>query len=162
MELIRAVDPLSGSIERLEEIKRKSYTSNGYIPTIQYLFIKKMAFLSLTPLIRTKDIEATIQFYKDILGFECPNYNENWSWATLSRDGIEMMVAAPNAHLPFEQSEFTGSFYFRVNQVDPLWQELKNKARVCYELEEFDYGMKEFAIYDNNGYLLQFGEETDS
>jgi len=146
----------------LEEIKRKSYTSNGYIPTIQYLFIKKMAFLSLTPLIRTKDIEATIQFYKDILGFECPNYNENWSWATLSRDGIEMMVAAPNAHLPFEQSEFTGSFYFRVNHVDPLWQELKNKARVCYELEEFDYGMKEFAIYDNNGYLLQFGEETDS
>ena len=162
MELIRAVDPLSESTERLEEIKRKSYTSNGYIPTILYLFIKKMAFLSLTPLIRTKDIEATIQFYKDILGFECPNYNENWSWATLSRDGIEMMVAAPNAHLPFEQSEFTGSFYFRVNQVDPLWQELKNKARVCYELEEFDYGMKEFAIYDNNGYLLQFGEETDS
>jgi len=162
LELIRAVDPLSESTERLEEIKRKSYTSNGYIPTILYLFIKKMAFLSLTPLIRTKDIEATIQFYKDILGFECPNYNENWSWATLSRDGIEMMVAAPNAHLPFEQSEFTGSFYFRVNQVDPLWQELKNKARVCYELEEFDYGMKEFAIYDNNGYLLQFGEETDS
>ena len=121
-----------------------------------------MAFLSLTPLIRTKDIAGTIQFYKEILGFDCPNYNENWSWATLSRDGIEMIVAAPNAHMPFEQSAFTGSFYFRVNQVDSLWQELKNKARVCYELEEFDYGMKEFAIYDNNGYLLQFGEEMKS
>jgi hypothetical protein len=38
----------------------------------------------------------------------------------------------------------------------------KDKARICYELEEFEYGMREFAVYDNNGYLLQFGEPVDS
>jgi len=37
---------------------------------------------------------------------------------------------------------------------------LKDKVRVCYPLENFEYGMREFAIYDNNGYLLQFGQET--
>lgn len=28
-----------------------------------------------------------------------------------------------------------------------------------YPVEDFGYGMREFAIYDNNGYLLQFGQE---
>jgi hypothetical protein len=31
---------------------------------------------------------------------------------------------------------------------------------VCYPIEDFDYGMRSFAIYDANGYLLQFGHET--
>ena len=28
------------------------------------------------------------------------------------------------------------------------------------EIETFEWGMREFAIYDNNGYVLQFGQET--
>jgi hypothetical protein len=35
---------------------------------------------------------------------------------------------------------------------------LKDHARVCYPIEDFHYGMREFAIFDNNGYLLQFGQ----
>jgi len=31
------------------------------------------------------------------------------------------------------------------------------KANICYEIETFEWGMREFAIYDNNGYILQFG-----
>jgi hypothetical protein len=42
--------------------------------------------------------------------------------------------------------------------VDGLWQRLKDRARVCYPIENFEYGMRELAIYDNNGYLLQFGQ----
>ena len=32
---------------------------------------------------------------------------------------------------------------------------------VVYPMETFGYGMREFAVYDNNGYLLQFGQETE-
>jgi uncharacterized glyoxalase superfamily protein PhnB len=53
---------------------------------------------------------------------------------------------------------FTGSLYFRTDDVDGLWQRLKDKARICYPIDNFEYGMREFAIYDNNGYLLQFGQ----
>ena len=119
-----------------------------------------MAFLSLTPLIRTKDVQATIDYYTDILHFTCSNYEPEWEWATLSKDGIELMVAGPNEHAPFETAAFIGSLYFKVNDVANVWQKVKNRALVCYELETFEYGMKEFAIYDNNGYLLQFGEEV--
>ena len=39
-----------------------------------------------------------------------------------------------------------------------LWEQLQATATICYPLEDFAYGMREFAIYDNNGYILQFGE----
>ena len=39
-----------------------------------------------------------------------------------------------------------------------VWEQLQATATICYPLEDFAYGMREFAIYDNNGYVLQFGE----
>jgi hypothetical protein len=41
--------------------------------------------------------------------------------------------------------------------VDAFWQLVKDRVKVCYPIEDFDYGMREFGIFDNNGYLLQFG-----
>jgi hypothetical protein len=35
-------------------------------------------------------------------------------------------------------------------------------ARICYLIETFEYGTREFAIYDNNGYVLQFGQELQA
>ena len=118
-----------------------------------------MSFLALIPMIRTKDIRGTLDFYSRVLQFKLNEYNEEWGWASLSRDGIELMVATPNEHMPFEKAVFTGSIYFRVQDVDALWDGIQAKAKVCYPLETFDYGMKEFAIFDNNDYLLQFGQQ---
>ena len=69
------------------------------------------------------------------------------------------MLSKPNNHIPFEKPNFTGSFYFRTKDVDILWNAIKDKLNICYSIENFDYGMREFAVYDNNGYLLQFGCE---
>ena len=74
-------------------------------------------------------------------------------------DNIELMISLPNTHIDFQKPIFTGSFYFNLENVDLLWQNIKEKVTVCYPLENFDYGMREFGIYDNNGYLLQFGQE---
>lgn len=69
------------------------------------------------------------------------------------------MFAFPNEHEPFEKPIFTGSLYVNVDDVDTLWEKLKDKTKICYPVENFEYGMREFAIYDNNGYLIQFGQE---
>ena len=108
-------------------------------------------------MLRTNDIKATIDFYTSVIGFTCSNYHEEWGWASLERDGLEIMLATPNAHEAFDKAAFTGSFYFQVEDVDKWWDRIKDKAKVCYPVEDFDYGMREFAVYDNNGYLLQFG-----
>ena len=78
-----------------------------------------------------------------------------------SASGVSARVfARPNEHTAFERIGFTGSFYFNTDDVESMWADLKDKANICYGIETFDWGMREFAIYDNNGYMLQFGEEV--
>jgi len=46
------------------------------------------------------------------------------------------MISLPNQHEPYDQSLFTGSFYFRVDDANALWLQLKDKATVVYPIEE--------------------------
>jgi uncharacterized glyoxalase superfamily protein PhnB len=118
-----------------------------------------MPFEYLTPMLYTRDLKETLAFYKDILGFELDNFSEDLGWLHIHNGGVKLMFCLPNEHIPFEKPVCTGSFYFYTNQVDELWEKLKNTASILYGLEDFDYGMREFAIKDNNGYVLQFGME---
>ena len=121
-----------------------------------------MQFKSLRPMLYTTAMDETIVFYTEVLGFTCSERNEDWGWAALHRGEVEVMLARPNEHTSFERPLFTGSFYFVVDDVEGLWAELRTKAKVCYELETFEWEMREFAIYDNNGYLLQFGQPIET
>ena len=112
---------------------------------------------SLTPMLEVTDMDETIGFYHEVLGFECANRMEGW--ALLLNHDVEIMISLPNAHAPFDKPRFTGSLYMKLDDVDALWQRVKDKTTVVYPLENFHYGMREFAIRDNNGYCLQFGSE---
>jgi uncharacterized glyoxalase superfamily protein PhnB len=68
------------------------------------------------------------------------------------------MFALPNEHRNIPKPIMSGSLYFRPDSVDAVWGQLKDKTKICYPIENFEYGMREFAIYDNNGYILQFGQ----
>lgn len=116
-----------------------------------------MKLENVRPVLAVKDIDETISFYRKILGFECENRLEGW--AALRKDDVEIMITLPNAHEPFEKCVLTGSIYFNTADVDELWNSVKDKANIVYPIENFYYGMREFAIRDNNGYILQFGQE---
>jgi uncharacterized glyoxalase superfamily protein PhnB len=49
--------------------------------------------------------------------------------------------------------------YIMVDNIDELWYSIKDKAEVCSEIETFEWGMREFAIFDNNGYSFQFAQD---
>ncbi len=117
-----------------------------------------MKLENVVPMMTVTDLDETLHFYREMLGFECTNRMEGW--AVVHRDGVEVMFRLPNDHVPFEKPVFTGSFYFHHDDVDALWLKLKDHARIVYPIETFDYGMREFAILDNNGYCLQFGQEV--
>ncbi|MBB1645158.1 VOC family protein [Sphingobacterium sp. UME9] len=118
-----------------------------------------MNYKSLNPILYTKNLDHTIQFYTEKLEFTCIEKNEALNWALLRSGTIEIMFSHPVESITFETAQFTGSFYFNIADVDNLWEELKDNARICYEIETFEWGMREFAIYDNNGYVLQFGKK---
>ena len=113
----------------------------------------------LVPMLWVSDIEETIAFYRDVLGFDCSSRMEGW--ACLVNHEVELMISLPNRHEPIDKLSFTGSFYFQPDNVDGLWEELKNKVPVVYPIENFSYGMREFAIRDNSGYILQFGRPIE-
>lgn len=119
-------------------------------------------FTALRPVFWTENLDETITFYMNVLGFTLMDRNDDWQWALLRKDEIYIMLSQPNEHENHASIGFSGSFYFNVNKVDDLWEDLKTKAKVCYEIETFEWGMREFAIYDNNGYILQFGEPADN
>ena len=115
-----------------------------------------MRLTAVTPMLTVSDIDRTIQFYKDVLGFKCVNRVEGW--AALRNGEVEVMVRLPLECETITQPAFTGSLYFKLDNVDELWEKTKDKTAVVYPIENFFYGMREFAIRDNNGYMLQFGQ----
>ncbi len=115
-------------------------------------------FKNMRTILWTEKLEETIHFYTQSLGFVCDEKNDNWGLASVHKERVAIMLSKPNEHMPFEKSVFTGSFYINVDDVDLLWQNLKYKTFIVYEIENFPWVMREFAIYDNNGYILQFGE----
>lgn len=86
-------------------------------------------------------------------------YPKHFRVSAIQSLALSLMLSLPNAHEPFAKIQFTGSFYFRIDNVDQFWEQIRDKAPVVYPIENFEYGMHEFAIRDNNGYILQFGQE---
>ncbi|MGB7068569.1 MAG: VOC family protein [Pyrinomonadaceae bacterium] len=121
-----------------------------------------MKITEIRPMLWTEDLYGTIDFYTSVLGFTACEVNDDWGWATLRVDNVAIMLSRPNDHTRYDKIGFTGSFYFNTDAVDSMWDKLRDKTKVCYGIEDFDYGMREFAVFDNNGYLLQFGQEIES
>ena len=115
-------------------------------------------------MLEATDIQQTIKFYEDLLGFSAVSHYpdvENACWVCLRRDEVEIMFSLRNEHSKFATPTLTGALYFNVDDVDAVWEQLKDQAQIEYPIENFDFGMREFAIRDCNGYLLQFGKEIE-
>ena len=105
-------------------------------------------------------MRATIDWYVNTLDFEEAAYIPKWNWGQVIKDGIRIMFGKPGDFAQHGKSAFTGSIYLNVDDVESLWQKLKDAPFILYPLETFEYEMKEFAIKDINGYILQFGQDV--
>jgi uncharacterized glyoxalase superfamily protein PhnB len=119
-----------------------------------------MSVQLMSVILRADDLDGTAQFYCDVLGFS--RTGEGKGFVGLTNGKAQIMLATPNAHEAWNGPAFTGSLYLYVDDVDSLWARLSVRTKICYPIESFDYGMREFAIYDNNGYVIQFGQATEN
>jgi uncharacterized glyoxalase superfamily protein PhnB len=59
---------------------------------------------------------------------------------------------------PFQPLENISLILF-VSNVDEVYDEIKQRGhRIINEIQTHDYGIREFAILDCNGYMLRFSE----
>jgi len=117
----------------------------------------------LFPMLATENIGKTIEFYTELLDFEVGGkYPEtDPCWVSLCNGSAEIAFNLLNEHSKSAKPVLTGSIYLHVENIDELWENLKDKAEIVYPIENFEYGMREFGVRDCNGYVLNLGENIE-
>ena len=119
----------------------------------------------LIPMLLTHNLKETIQLYTEILGFEINgsfSNEEEMTWVSLRKGNATVMFTIPFETQKENPLTMSGNLYFYPENVDDLWIDLQGKVDIAWPIENFHYGMREFAISDNNGYILAFGQEIET
>lgn len=120
---------------------------------------------SISPNIFVKDINETIDFYKQ-LGFTLATTvpeEGDLVFAMMTCGNVVFMFQTFESlgnELPLVSRENGGSLllYIQTNEIRNFFDKIKDKVKVIKGLEKTFYGATEFSIEDNNGYLLTFAE----
>jgi catechol 2,3-dioxygenase-like lactoylglutathione lyase family enzyme len=112
-------------------------------------------FEGISPWFPVSDIAAAVAFYRARLGFDL-----GWIWgdppthANVCRGAIDisLMQKPPEAG--------TGEAYVALRGVDAYFAELRGRGVEVSELDDREYGMRDFALVDPDGNRLVFGEPT--
>jgi catechol 2,3-dioxygenase-like lactoylglutathione lyase family enzyme len=127
-----------------------------------------MGLQKLSPILWTRDLNGTLLFYETVLGFKGKSNFPRF--ASLTRENVEIMFIVPQDEPeeckdPNDKGDFfpkpmlTGSIFIVTDQVDKLWELVKDKATIQSSIADREYGMRDFSILDNNGYELVFGQD---
>jgi len=120
--------------------------------------------VSISPFFIVKDLQASIAFYCERLGFQLDfqGPDDGVYYAGVSRDGIGIMLKTilpevlpcPN-HARHESARWDAYIYTR--DPDALFEEFKQRgASFVKELSFIDDGLWGFEVTDADGYVLAF------
>lgn len=126
-------------------------------------------YKNMTTNLMVESIEETINFYKDILGFKVvttvPGKNNKLQFAILAKDNLMLMCQEKNnfaGEYPILKTmniKPSVSLYITVDDFDFLYETINKNHTILSDIHTTFYGSREFAIADNNGYVLTFTEE---
>jgi catechol 2,3-dioxygenase-like lactoylglutathione lyase family enzyme len=128
-----------------------------------------MTLTRLVPMLHVSDVERSLGFYRDHLGFTLVSPESalrEYGWAHIRRDGVDLMLAGGLEGGPIRRPGATTSdwpvmFYFYPDDVESLHRALGSRGVDVGELCVTFYRMKEFSLLDPDGHMLTFGQETD-
>jgi uncharacterized glyoxalase superfamily protein PhnB len=119
-----------------------------------------MALWAAVPVLSVDDLAAALDEYERVFGFET-----SWTWgeppelASVCRDRVELNLAQRGRIGP----KGTSQVYLQLTGVDRIWNEVRGAgATVTTELGDRVYGMRDFAVRDASGNVIDFGEPTES
>ena len=125
--------------------------------------------LGIAPYFFVRDVVKAAEYYRDALGFSYPRlWGEPPCFCMPQRDGVIVMLSEtcdpiirPNAKARGDES---WDAYVWVQDADALFAEVKPRgAIIAYEpCLQKEYGNREFAVRDLDGYLLAFGSDAQA
>ena len=120
--------------------------------------------LSTTPLLVVADLQRSLAFYCERLGFRDPSvHGEPPCFAMLRRDGFELMlsVAAKPAHVAPNGPHGTWDVYVRITDVAAEEAALRAAGvPLARGPETAFYAMREIEVLDPDGHRLCFAQDV--
>ncbi len=114
----------------------------------------------IVPALLVTDMGQTLAFYRQ-LGFEltgCHPDPVRPTWAEVSRAGATFQFHTEPPHGTPTTPVCSGTFYLFPGSVVALAAELRGKVDFAWGPEVMEYGTREFAVRDPNGYYIAFTE----
>ena len=108
------------------------------------------------PVLASLNIDKTVDFYKEKLGFDKIGWKDD-HYAVMGRDKIEVHFWKCDDKIHPEHT----SCYILVTDIEILYHEMQRTAVVHPNgpLKTQAWGMREFAILDEDGNMIKFGEK---
>jgi uncharacterized glyoxalase superfamily protein PhnB len=124
-------------------------------------------FQKLTPNLLVSNVERSLAFYIDTLGFErgltVPEQSP-FVFASVTSGPIEIFfndaATAVKEYPAFGGKPLgaTGTMFIELEGVEALHDRLRSSVKIVMPLVTQFYGMREFAIEDPDGYVVTFAE----
>jgi lactoylglutathione lyase len=129
----------------------------------------RTAFKKLTPNLLVANVERSLAFYIDVLGFErgmtVPEQSP-FAFASVTGGAVEIFfndaAGAIKEYPAFAGKTLgaTGTMYIEMEGVEALHDRLKPTVPIVMPLVTQFYGVREFAIEDPDGYVITFAERV--
>jgi uncharacterized glyoxalase superfamily protein PhnB len=128
-----------------------------------------MKFADVTPNLIVSDIDRSLAFYRDVLGFSVTATVPDaapFVFAWVQRDDVSVFLNTAGSvkeslpHLAGRQVGGTNTMFMVIEAetpaagIDALFDSVKAKARVVMPPKDQFYGMREFGIEDPDGYVI--------
>lgn len=121
-----------------------------------------MALTRLVPMLHVADIERSLAFYRERVGFTLLSPEsavKEWRWVDLMLAGG--LTGGPIREKGATTEDWPVMFYFYPDDVVGLHETLRKRGVDVGGLCVTFYRMKEFSCLDPDGHMLTFGQETD-
>ncbi len=129
--------------------------------------------IPLTPELKCDDYQTSLEFYKDVLGFDVLYNREEEGFAMLEHQGARLMIDSLAVCDRFVDGEIKKPYgqgvsmqilttdvqglYDKVSSVN--WDIFLEMEEKWYRADDIEVGNKQFLVQDPDGYVLRFYED---
>ena len=129
-----------------------------------------MKIASLSPNLMVKNVNKSIEFYCNILGFsliQTVPENGEPDWGMVEKDGLFIMFQKEES-IKSEYPELNDlnpggalTFYIKISNIQKFYEEISTQINISHKMHKTFYGADEFAITDPDGFILVFSDTME-
>jgi predicted enzyme related to lactoylglutathione lyase len=127
---------------------------------------RRARFTGSSAVLLVADLERSVEYYGDRLGFSCELHGEPPDFCVAKRDDVTILMAlcgdadriVPN----WQIVDKVWNVYIRVDDVDAIYAEVQRRgAGIDYTIYNAPSGFREFGVQDPDGHDIGIGQPID-